>query len=59
MIENLLFFLSFVVMPLATIFLLFSVGYGVLFWDWKLFLIALSTFFVAIFSHLVVGIFAD
>jgi hypothetical protein len=50
---------SFIVMPLAFIFLVYATGHAIFTWEWRTFLIALIIFLVAIIAHTVLGILSE
>ncbi len=50
---------SFVVWPIAVIFLVYSIGRMVIFFEWKLFVIAVIIFAVSTIAQMVIGVLAD
>ena len=50
---------SFVVMPIAFVFLVYATFHSIFTWEWRLFVIALIIFLVAIIAHTIIGIIAE
>jgi hypothetical protein len=50
---------SFVVMPIVFVFLVYSTLHSIFTWEWRLFVIALIIFVVALIAHTVIGIIAE
>lgn len=50
---------SLVVMPLAFIFLVYATGHAIFTWEWRMFLIALIVFAVAVVAHAILGILSE
>ena len=50
---------SFVVMPIAFVFLVYSTLHSIFTWEWRLFVIALVIFVIATAAHTVIGIIAE
>jgi hypothetical protein len=50
---------SFFVWPVTFIFLLYSVGRAALFFEWKLFLVAVVLFGMSTLAQIVIGILSD
>ena len=50
---------SFAVWPAAVIFLIYATGHSIIYWQWKLFVIALIVFVIATTVQVVLGILAE
>jgi hypothetical protein len=50
---------SFIVMPIAFVFLVYATLHSIFTWEWRLFVIALIIFAVATITHTVIGIIAE
>jgi hypothetical protein len=50
---------SFGIMPAAGIFLVYSAGHDIFFWQWRLFVIALVLFVIALIAEVVFAILAE
>jgi hypothetical protein len=50
---------SFVIWPITLVFLVYSVGRLVIFWDWKTFILALLIFTACTLAQMVIGVLAD
>jgi hypothetical protein len=50
---------SFFVWPISLMFLVYSVGRTVLFWEWKLLIIALIIFGIVTFAQMILGVLGD
>lgn len=50
---------SLVVWPAAVIFLIYATGHSIIYWQWKLFVIALVVFVIATIIQVVLGILVE
>jgi hypothetical protein len=50
---------SFVVWPATVIFLVYAAGYSIMYWQWKLFVIAFVFFAIATIAQVVIGILSE
>ncbi len=46
---------TFIVLPIVSIFLVYAFGRAVILWEWKLFVIALVVFSIAVIAELILG----
>ncbi|OGG54914.1 hypothetical protein A3C20_02065 [Candidatus Kaiserbacteria bacterium RIFCSPHIGHO2_02_FULL_55_25] len=50
---------SVVIWPAAVVFLIYATGHSIIFWQWKLFVIAVVVFIIATIAQVVLGILTE
>ena len=50
---------SVVIWPVAVVFLIYATGHSIIFWQWKLFIIAVVVFIIATIAQVVLGILTE
>ena len=50
---------SLVIWPAAVVFLIYATGHSIIFWQWKLFVIAVVVFIIATIAQVVLGILTE
>ena len=50
---------SVVIWPAAVVFLIYATGHSIIFWQWKLFIIAVVVFIIATIAQVVLGILTE